>query len=42
LAAAIADSRLVVYTGLAHSPHWEEPDQVAAEIAAFAERVTPR
>lgn len=29
-------SRLLVYEGVGHIPHWEVPDRVAADIAAFA------
>jgi non-heme chloroperoxidase len=39
LAAAIAGSQLVVYPGAGHAPHWEEPERLAADLAAFAERV---
>ena len=39
LAAAIAGSRLVVYSGAGHAPHWEEPESVADDIATFAEKV---
>jgi non-heme chloroperoxidase len=33
--AGIGDARLGVYDGLGHSPHWETPHRVAADIAAF-------
>jgi pimeloyl-ACP methyl ester carboxylesterase len=36
LAAAIAGARLRVYAGAGHSPHWEQPDRVAADLVAFA------
>ncbi len=32
---AIAGSRLVVYAGTGHSPHWEEPDRYVADLTAF-------
>jgi pimeloyl-ACP methyl ester carboxylesterase len=39
IAAAIPDSRLVVYPGAGHLLHVEEPDRVASDLAAFvAER----
>ena len=31
----IAGSRLAIYTGAGHSPHWEEPQRFADEIAIF-------
>jgi len=36
LAAAIPGARLVVYPGAGHIFYWEEPQRVAAELAAFA------
>lgn len=39
LAAAIAGSRLVVYDGAGHSPHWEEPDRFASDLASFIENL---
>jgi non-heme chloroperoxidase len=39
LAAALAGSQLVIYPGAGHAPHWEEPERLAADLAAFAERV---
>ncbi len=39
LAAAIAGSRLVTYEGTGHAVHWEEPERVAADVVALAERV---
>jgi pimeloyl-ACP methyl ester carboxylesterase len=43
LITAIADSRLLVYPGAGHDPHWEEPARFAADLAAFSQsRVTRR
>jgi pimeloyl-ACP methyl ester carboxylesterase len=39
LAAAIEGSRLTVYPGAGHAPHWEEPDRFAADLVAFTERI---
>ena len=36
LAAAIAGAQLVVYEGAGHAVHWEEPERVAADVAALA------
>ncbi len=36
LAASIPGSQLVVYEGVGHVVHWEVPERVAADIAAFA------
>jgi pimeloyl-ACP methyl ester carboxylesterase len=35
LTQAIAGSRLVVYGGAGHSPHWEEPQRFAEQVATF-------
>jgi pimeloyl-ACP methyl ester carboxylesterase/tetratricopeptide (TPR) repeat protein len=35
LTGAIKTSRLVVYAGAGHSPHWEEPQRFAGQIASF-------
>jgi non-heme chloroperoxidase len=35
LTAAIVGSRLVVYPGAGHSPHWEEPERFASDLVAF-------
>jgi pimeloyl-ACP methyl ester carboxylesterase len=40
LAAAIAGSRLVVYAGAGHSPHWEEPGRFASDLASFIENLS--
>ena len=42
LAAAIPDSRLVTYADTGHMVHWEDPERVAADVVALAERVRPR
>ena len=39
LTAAIPDSRFVPYAGTGHMVHWEDPERVAAEVVALAERV---
>ncbi len=39
LTAAIPDSRLVVYAGAGHGPHWEEPERFASDLATFVERL---
>jgi pimeloyl-ACP methyl ester carboxylesterase len=35
LRAALPGSRLVVYEGAGHIVHWEQPERVARDIAAF-------
>jgi pimeloyl-ACP methyl ester carboxylesterase len=40
LAEAIPGARLSVYEGTGHAVHWEEPERFAAEVAAFAARVS--
>ena len=40
LASAIAGSRLVIYTGAGHSPHWEEPHRFAGQVASFVTELT--
>lgn len=35
LAAAIPSSRVVVYEGVGHAVHWEVPERVASDLAAF-------
>lgn len=39
MAAAIPDARLVVYEGAGHSVYWEEPERIAAELAAFVQSI---
>jgi pimeloyl-ACP methyl ester carboxylesterase len=40
---AIRGSRLVTYTGVGHSPNWEDPDRFTADLMAFlgASRAKP-
>lgn len=35
LAEALPNSRLVVYPGAGHSPHWEEPKRFASDLVSF-------
>jgi len=35
LAASIPRSRLVVYEGVGHIAHWEQPERVAVDLAAL-------
>ena len=42
LAQAIGDADLVVYSGVGHSPHWEQPVRFAADLAAFVRKVASR
>jgi non-heme chloroperoxidase len=37
LARALPNSRLVVYPGAGHSPHWEEPKHFASDLVSFIE-----
>lgn len=37
LARSIPSSRLLVYEGVGHSPHWEDPDRFARDLAVFVE-----
>jgi pimeloyl-ACP methyl ester carboxylesterase len=39
LAASIADSQLVVYPGVGHALHWEEPERFAADLVSFVKRL---
>ncbi len=41
LAAAIPKSQLVVYEGAGHVVLWEQPERIAADIVALAERIQP-
>jgi non-heme chloroperoxidase len=41
LAEAIPRSRLVTYAGTGHMVHWEQPERVAADVVALAQRVRP-
>lgn len=40
LAAAIADSRLLVYHGAGHLLHWEEPQRFASDLVTFVEGIS--
>ena len=40
LTAAISNSRLIVYEGVGHVVHWEQPERVAADIEAFLDPLT--
>jgi non-heme chloroperoxidase len=37
LAEALPNSRLVIYRGAGHSPHWEEPEHFASDLVSFIE-----
>ena len=37
--AVISNSRLVVYEGAGHAPHWEEPERFAADLVIFVEKL---
>jgi pimeloyl-ACP methyl ester carboxylesterase len=39
LIGAIHGSRLVIYAGAGHSPHWEEPQRYAGQIASFISEI---
>jgi len=39
---AIRHARLNIYGGIGHSPHWEAPHRVAADIATFLDAVLAR
>jgi pimeloyl-ACP methyl ester carboxylesterase len=41
LAACLACAELVVYSGVGHTPRWEDPSRFAADVAAFVERLLP-
>jgi pimeloyl-ACP methyl ester carboxylesterase len=40
LLGAINGSRMAVYAGAGHSPHWEEPQRFAGQIASFVADIT--
>ena len=40
LATSIRDSTLLVYEGIGHSPHWEDPARFAHDVTAFVEART--
>jgi len=40
LTKAIYGSRLLIYAGAGHSPHWEEPQRFAGTITSFVEGLT--
>jgi len=42
LVRAIPDADLVVYSGVGHSPHWEQPARFAADLAFFVNKVASR
>jgi len=42
LAAGIPGARLVAYEGVGHAVHWEQPERVAGDIAAFALGLGPK
>jgi pimeloyl-ACP methyl ester carboxylesterase len=35
LRSGIAGSQLVVYSGVGHTPHWEDPARFAADLVTF-------
>lgn len=39
LAAAIPGARLTVYSETGHTPHWERPERVVADLDAFLREV---
>lgn len=39
LVSSMSRAELAVYAGVGHSPHWEDPARVAADVASFVERV---
>ena len=39
LLAGIRDADILVYEGVGHTPHWEEPERFAADLARFVARV---
>ncbi len=41
LVAAIPGARLLVYPDTGHNPHWERPESVAYDLAAFLTETAP-
>lgn len=39
IAAGISGSKLVIYPGVGHGVHWEAPEQFAADLLSFVERL---
>ena len=39
LVSFIPDAHLIVYEGVGHSPHWEQPERFAADLVAFLDQV---
>lgn len=39
LASAITNSRLLIYPGVGHALHWEEPERFAADLVGFVEKL---
>jgi non-heme chloroperoxidase len=35
----MARAALVVHPGIGHSPHWEDPSRIAADVVAFVQRI---
>jgi non-heme chloroperoxidase len=42
LATGIRNAELVVYSGIGHTPRWEDPWRFAGEVAAFVKRLPAR
>ena len=40
LVAGITGSKLLVYSGTGHTPHWEEPERFASDLVAFVESLS--
>lgn len=38
---ALPSSRLLVYAGIGHSPHWEDPQRFAVDVTAFVHGLMP-
>lgn len=41
LRAALPESRLLVYAGVGHSPHWEQPSRFARDVMDFTRELMP-